>query len=232
MKRKMASSDDYDEEAVAHRLNNVSLDESGGVETEEMEQETDTDLSDLPTALIVANLDERIFDNKDEKEKFEAIFKNFEESASFQYLKSFRRVRVNYSSPLIAATARITLEQLQVEICDKELKVYFAQPPPKEDSSVQHLQPPLPDKMFLISPPASPPVGWESCYEAEPVVNYDLLAAIANLAPGQTHELHAGSAEQPAIVVHVCEDPEGYGTIGRGGARMKIVQTRCPDRKT
>lgn len=52
------------------------------------------------------------------------------------------------------------------------------------DSADQHLQPPAPVKQFLISPPASPPIGWEPHDEGEPLVNYDLLAAIANLTPG------------------------------------------------
>lgn len=48
----------------------------------------------------------------------------------------------------------------------------------------QHLQPPALTKQFLISPPASPPLGWEPREEGEPLVNYDLLAAIANLSAG------------------------------------------------
>ena len=47
-----------------------------------------------------------------------------------------------------------------------------------------HLKLPTPYRQFLISPPASPPVDWEPEFEREPVINYDLISAIAHLAPG------------------------------------------------
>lgn len=52
-------------------------------------------------------------------------------------------------------------------------------------SAQAFLEVPALEKQFLISPPCSPPVGWEQEREAHPQINYDILAAIANLAPGK-----------------------------------------------
>ena len=44
------------------------------------------------------------------------------------------------------------------------------------------LGPPVKTKQFLISPPASPPVGWTSVEESAPTpVDYNLLAALSRL---------------------------------------------------
>ncbi|XP_060555432.1 protein sarah-like, partial [Ruditapes philippinarum] len=157
--------------------------------------------------------------------EFENHFKVYDENATFQYFKSFRRVRVNYVSPLFSANARVDLHE--ANICGQTIKCFFLQPITlNKDDDDPHLKLPPPHKQFLISPPASPPVDWEQSLESRPKINYDLLAAMAELAPGEAHEIHPPSKDQPGIVVHICEDPEGYRE--QGG----IVQTRCPERKT
>ncbi|XP_076236093.1 RRM_RCAN_like domain containing protein Sra [Calliopsis andreniformis] len=176
---------------------------------------------DLLTSVIVTNVDSRVFKSDEWKHEIENLFKQFGEDATFQYFKSFRRMRVNYTSPNAAANARIQLHQAQFG--ETTINCYFAQPVTPIDAEDQHLQPPALTKQFLISPPASPPIGWEPKEENEPLVNHDLLAAIANLSAGGSHELHPGGSGQPGIVVHVCETSNPVKNAPR------IQHTRCPE---
>lgn len=60
-------------------------------------------------------------------------------------------------------------------------------------------------------------------------MNHDLLAALANLTPGEVHELHAAAESQPSIVVHTAfvDGDEASNQTLRG---VGIVQTKCPER--
>lgn len=209
-------------------INNIpSPPGNGGSYLEEevgLDEDGDVTVS-LPKALIVTGVDSAIFEDVDAKDEFENLFKAFDDEAFVQYLKCFRRARVVFSSALLAAKARIHLHE--TELGGKTLKCYFAQPT-KCLGSQAHLEPPKPVRQHLISPPASPPVGWEPTLESDPVINYDLLAAVANLSPGEAHELHPPTEDQPGIVVHICEDPEGFRSPG--APKPRIVQTKCPDR--
>lgn len=202
---------------------------------------TDED-EDPPKSLIVTNVDLSVFVDDLVKSEFESRFLAFEAAAAFYYIRTFRRVRIDFTNHLVASAAKIQLDMGVVG--NNTIHCYFIKVYGPSDPEEAYLQPPPLEKQFLISPPCSPPVGWEQPREGKPVVDYDLLAAMAQLAPGENHELHpsksvticGNSISTPSIVVHVCGNSEvdqalGFGAFPTQGSKGKIVQTRCPERQ-
>lgn len=177
--------------------------------------------------LIVTNLDSSVFNEQLLKSKFESLFTHYDANVAFRYLKSFKRVRLDFTSGSAAETARINLDnyrfgnssfrcypaqmiklQTNISSLDQESSVGDNESNMKDSPSKMYLKIPKPTKQFLISPPASPPVGWEPVTENSPCIDVQLISAIANLVPGQVHEIHAGSESQPGIYVEVCEEAQ------------------------
>ncbi|XP_031621611.1 protein sarah [Contarinia nasturtii] len=183
---------------------------------------------DLPTSLIVTNIHSEVFTNEQQRNEIENLFKFFSPNAKFQWFRSFKRLRVNFDSAVAATGARVQLHQYQVG--KSKINCYFAQPV----TPVAHkfLQPPAPYKQFLISPPASPPAGWMPHEEGEPIVSHDLLAALANLMPGESHELHPPSTDHPGIVIHTAKvkDENDDENDDNDQAPQRMIQTKCPER--
>ena len=164
-------------------------------------------------ALIVRSLPEGIFIDDIVKREFEDLFLNFGK-AFFTFLPGFRRVIVKYIDPKHANNAKSALHEKELKDC--VLKVFY-----KEEAKQvgePFLKLPKAEKLFLISPPASPPVGWEQFQEDPPVVNYELLSAVAKLEkPGKPIEMLSKTDNTPGIIVVGCED------IDFGPTQMKSM---------
>ncbi|KAI9697188.1 MAG: hypothetical protein M1836_004752 [Candelina mexicana] len=100
---------------------------------------------------------------------------------SWSPLKSFRRIVISLYTIPDAIRIRQVLDG--EAIMGDRVRVYFGEPTPIEPID-QHLHAPSAGKLFFISPPPSPPHGWEMRNEAPPnkdVHAEDLASALAKL---------------------------------------------------
>jgi hypothetical protein len=77
-----------------------------------------------------------------------------------------------------------------------------------------HLKPPALEKNFLISPPGSPPVGWEQTVEEPPnstPLAEDLIVALRRLQISQENMLHHEGIVEGSSVSVLIEPHEGSG---------------------
>ncbi|KAI9433862.1 Calcipressin-domain-containing protein [Lactarius indigo] len=107
----------------------------------------------------------------------------------------FLRVIVVYESEDSADEAKSHSDGLHIDATPETpafvLRVFRADPTPATPPGGAHLRPPAIEKNFLISPPGSPPVGWEQVVEEPPnstPLAEDLIAALRKL------QLTAGTA--------------------------------------
>jgi hypothetical protein len=129
-------------------------------------------------------------------------------------LKSFRRILVVFYD---IDSAKIIKQTLDGEIVfDCRVRVYFGAHT-EFSSTDQHLQAPKSDRLFFISPPPSPPHGWEIRNEEPPnkeVHAEDLAHALARL--------HA-HRDIPAAADYSEEDRKGEAASGRKRSGSVIV---------
>ena len=78
-------------------------------------------------------------------------------------------------------------------------------------------------------------MNWKPVTEGSPVINHDLLAAVAQLQPAEPYEAHAPTGDHPSITVHWCEDDDddvkGSKERPLRSLPRHVVQTRKPDTK-
>jgi len=127
-------------------------------------------------------------------------------------LRTFARVVVVYHSEDSADEAKSYCDGLQIDATPETpafvLRVFRADPTPVTPPGGAHLRPPAIEKNFLISPPGSPPIGWEQIVEEPPNVAPladDLIAALRKL------QLAATAAPGGREMILDPEDGAGIG---------------------
>jgi hypothetical protein len=177
------------------------------------------DLSNLPpltqptppsNTLLITNLQDAAIFRADNLQTIRELINTSAPIHTFAPLKSFRRIVVSFYSKESAIRIRQILDG--EAIMGERVKVYFGQPTSIEIKD-EHL--PLPDagKLFFISPPPSPPHGWEMKLEDAPnkqVHAEDLAEALK--------KLHA----KPDTDSPASPDGEGEGGRQRSGSTTTI----------
>ena len=142
-------------------------------------------------SIFVSRLPEQLFTGNctELRNCFEDIFKRYGDCPTFHYLSSVSKVCVVYHRPGEALLAREELDETHFQVHGpmRVESLCLVTAPWNE----RYLKVPKPQKQFLISPPSSPPVGWEPSEEPPPVPPNALESALLNLVctPGEHIDL-------------------------------------------
>ena len=144
---------------------------------------------------------------------------------SFSPLRSLRRIIVSYPTVEAAIAIRQLLDGTPLSENDR-VRIYFGEPTPivGEQGEDQHLKAPSLGKLLFISPPPSPPAGWEIREEEPPnkdVHAEDLQRALAGLS-NKIYERRA-SVDDAGSPVSEDEKGELRGNRKRSGTGSVTV---------
>jgi hypothetical protein len=174
------------------------------------------DLSSIPplqqptppsNTLLITNLQDAEIFRADNLQTIKDLINASAPIHSWAPLKSFRRIIVSFFDEDSAIRIRQILDG--EAIMGERVKVYFGQPTSIEPKD-KHLNLPDAGKLFFISPPPSPPHGWEMKLEDAPnkqVHAEDLAEALAKLH-------HRPRTDLPASPISDGEQESGRARSG------------------
>jgi len=133
--------------------------------------------------LLITNLKDADIFRPNRLQGLRDIIGNSARLISWSPLKSFARIVCSFESEEDAVKVRGELDGEM--ILGHRMRVYFGKHTPVNPPTDQHLQAPESQKLFFISPPPSPPVGWEMRNEEPPntlIMPEDLATALQKLS--------------------------------------------------
>lgn len=186
-------------------------------------------------SLIVVDPPQAVFTDGDNKLRstFQQIFETIDPEVWFCYLKVLKQVRVIFST---AGKAKTALQHLDGALFMNE-RLKLRQAPEYIMMGSSTLQVPEADKQFLISPPSTPPVGWQQVREEKPsapqIENILEALHLSSADPLVPFKLHAGCASTPTILVHAPDPTEEDDQSCNPRVKMsalpaELVQTARP----
>ena len=164
------------------------------------------DLSNLPpleqptppsNTLLFTNLDNLDIFRPDKLQSIRDLISRSATIHAFSPLKSFCRIVVSFYDTDSAISIRKIWDG--EGIMGHRVRIYFGHPTPIQ-SKPDHLALPDAGKLFFISPPPSPPHGWEMCLEDAPnkmVHADDLASALADLNASRQSSLDSYAPATP-----------------------------------
>ncbi|CAF4051551.1 unnamed protein product [Rotaria sp. Silwood2] len=151
--------------------------------------------------LEVSQLPEEIFIDENIQCEFECIFHEFDPEVIISYSDTFQRVYLTFSDPILAFQVRTNMNGK--EFHNKKIHISYAL---QNSSSIKYLKPPKQERIYMQSPPTTPPIGWVAKREELPDINFDLFLALSKLQSNEPLEILSKQNNHPAIIIHPCSD--------------------------
>ncbi|UJR25483.1 hypothetical protein I4U23_006829 [Adineta vaga] len=142
-----------------------------------------------------------IFTNENIRCEFECIIHEYDPEVLVSYSDDIQRVYLTFSDPILAF--QVCTYMNEKEFHGKKLSMSFVL---SHSSTIEYLKPPESERIYMQSPPTTPPVGWVAKREELPEINFDLFLALSKLQPNEPLEILPKQNHLPAIVIHPCSD--------------------------
>jgi len=223
----MGNWDEIDELSSVY-INKVIYPDSNLNEDESASEDESPEEFEMPKSVYITSIPRNVFISEESKLEFESLFTN---ATGYSYFPNFRRARVAFQDSREACKARVVFHLFR--FMGEQFRVYLTNHTEKHDCQEKdHLKPPKPTKVFLISPPPSPPEGWVQAVEDRPSSNQpglalELIQRLASLKVGESHEIVESSDMHPSIVLSACAD-EQFEKFEKK-SKFTIPQTRRPE---
>ncbi|EPS45074.1 hypothetical protein H072_1027 [Dactylellina haptotyla CBS 200.50] len=164
--------------------------------------------------LLITNLKDADIFRPDHLQSLRDIISGSAPIASWAPLKSFARIVCSFYSEEEAIKVRGVLDG--ENLMGHRMRVYFGAHTPITPPTDQHLQAPESQKLFFISPPPSPPVGWESRNEEPPntvIMPEDLASALSKLSWNTAQATSPVEGQEGAKELTIRRQRSGSSTV-------------------